>query len=131
MRRWLLLLLPILAGCESGLEAAGVWDATATRLEDDRVSVEVTLACGLVYGMARSQGCDADGERVCVSATWYAADDTAFAHPLHRAESCQTVPDIIGTQVTVTTPDAVDRDPGLRILVSADPRVANVIIPNP
>ncbi|WP_147439327.1 hypothetical protein [Corallococcus sp. CA049B] len=130
MRRWLLL-LPLLAGCEPGLEAAGVLDATATRLEDDRVSVEVTLACGLVYGMARSQGCDADGERVCVSATWYAADDTVFAHPLHRAESCQTVPDIIGTQVTVTTPDAVDRDPGLRILVSADPRVANVIIPNP
>ncbi|WP_207054768.1 hypothetical protein [Corallococcus macrosporus] len=106
-------------------------DATATRLEDDRVSVDVTLACGLVYGMARSVGCDADGERVCVAAEWYAADDTAFAHPLHRAESCQKVPDIIGAHVTVTSPEAVDRDPGLRILVSADPRVSNVIIPNP
>ena len=131
MRRWLVLLLPLLAGCEPGLEAAGVLDATAARLEDDRVSVDVTLACGLVYGMARSVGCDADGERVCVSATWYAADDTAFAHPRHRAESCQKVPDIIGTHVTITTSEPVDRDPGLRILVSADPRVSNVIIPNP
>ncbi|RKG82377.1 hypothetical protein [Corallococcus terminator] len=137
MRPWsrpilLMLLVLTTAGCEHGIEVAGVLEATASRLEDDRVSVAVTLSCDLVYGMGRADGrCDADGDRVCVSARWYAADDTLFASPLTTVEQCQEVPTIRGTQLTLTSPDAMAVDPSLRVLVRADPLATAIILANP
>ncbi|RKI00949.1 hypothetical protein D7Y13_25940 [Corallococcus praedator] len=120
------------AGCEPGLEAAGVREATASRLEDDRVSVAVTLACQEVYGLPRADGkCDADDDRICVSARWYAADDLRFESPLTTVEQCQKVPSIEGMQLTLTSPDAVAKDPGLRILIQADPLATGIILANP
>ncbi|NOK12394.1 hypothetical protein [Corallococcus exercitus] len=104
MRRWLLLLLPIHAGCESGLEAASVLDATATRLEDNRVSVEVTLTGGPRWDAvgvraasatrdaddhvtvtavltcvpangSEPDGCDKDGESLCIELVGYPTPD--------------------------------------------------------
>ncbi|RYZ36748.1 MAG: hypothetical protein EOO71_30670 [Myxococcaceae bacterium] len=137
MRPWprpilLMLLVLTAAGCESGVEVAGVLEATASRLEDGRVSIAVELSCDLVQGLGRADGkCDADGDRVCVSARWYAADDTLFASPLKTVEQCQEVATIRGTQLTLTSPEAMEADPRQRILVRADPLATSIILANP
>ncbi len=136
MSRWigavlLGLLVSIVTGCESVLEVAGVQGATASRQADDRVSVSVVLSCDEVYGVGSAVGCDADGERVCVSAHWHAATDTLFASAVAAAELCQVLPEIRGTQVEFSSSEAVPRDPGLKILVRADPRGTAHILPNP
>ncbi len=136
MSRWigaalLGLLVSIVTGCESGREVAGVQAATASREADDRVSVSVVLSCHLVYGVASAVGCDANGERVCVSAHWYAATDTLFASAVAAAELCQVLPKIHGMQVELSSSEAIPRDPGSKILVRADPRGPALILPNP
>jgi hypothetical protein len=121
-----------LTGCEPGLEAPGIQEATASRQEDDRVSIAVTLSCDVVHGLPRGDGeCDADGDRVCVSAQWYEATDTAFESPIATAESCQKVETIIGAQLSLVSPEPIPREPDLNILVRADVRVGSLVLANP
>jgi hypothetical protein len=106
-------------GCESGLEIAGVADATASRGADSRVTVQARLDCMLVEGLPRvDETCDADGRTVCVHARWYST--TALGKPVAAGDTCQKVDHVrSGPVVTVVSAGPVPTD-RTEVIVYAD-----------